>query len=223
MGRDIIRIRGNGDDLMKVVAVNGSPHKNGNTAEALAIMADILREDAIETELIHPGIEKIKGCIGCFYCQTSENNVCVFRDDLVDEASKKMREADGLILGAPAYYSGIPGGMKSFLDRVFFSSSRYFKYKAGTVVAIARRAGGVDVIHQLMNFFNLSETITPPSQYWVVAYGMNKGEILRDIEGVQTIRKNARALAWLLKIIDSTKESIPSPGGEKRVFTNFIR
>jgi multimeric flavodoxin WrbA len=222
MGRDIIRIR-DGDDLMKAIAINGSPHKDGNTAEALAIMAGILREDGIETELIHLGGEDIKGCIGCFYCQGSENHACVFRDDFIDETSKKMREADGLILGAPVYYSGIPGGMKSFLDRVFFSSSRYFKYKAGTAVAIARRAGGVDVIHQLMNFFNLSETITPPSQYWVAAYGMSKGEVLRDAEGVQTIRKNARALAWLLKIIEATKDTIPRPEAEKRVFTNFIR
>jgi multimeric flavodoxin WrbA len=208
---------------MKVIAVNGSPHKNGNTAAALAIMADVLREDDIETELIHPDVEKIRGCKGCFYCQSAENNVCVFRNDLIDEASRKMRAADGLILGAPTYYSGIPGGMKSFLDRVFFSSSRYFKYKAGTAVAIARRAGGVDVIHQLMNFFNLSETITPPSQYWVVAYGMDKGEVLKDIEGVQTIRKNARALAWLLKIIEATKDTIPRPEVEKRILTNFIR
>ncbi|MDR1019768.1 MAG: flavodoxin family protein [Synergistaceae bacterium] len=208
---------------MKVVAVNGSPHKDGNTAEALAMMADVLREDDIETELIHPGIEKINGCIGCFYCQNSENHMCVFKDDLVDEASRKMRAADGLILGAPTYYSGIPGGMKSFLDRVFFSGSRYLKYKAGTAVSIARRAGGVDVVHQLMNFFNLSETITPPSQYWVIAYGMNKGEALKDLEGVQTIKKNARALAWLLKIIDATKDTIPRPEAEKRVFTNFIR
>jgi multimeric flavodoxin WrbA len=208
---------------MKVIAVNGSPHNNGNTSKALVTMAEILREDGIETELLHIGTEKIKGCIGCFYCQTSDNNLCVFRDDIVDEASRKMREADGLILGSPTYYSGIPGGMKSFLDRVFFSGSRYFKYKAGTAVAIARRAGGVDVIHQLMNFFNLSETITPPSQYWVVGYGMDKGEVLKDFEGMQTIRKNARALAWLLKIINATKESIPRPRGEKRVFTNFIR
>ena len=104
---------------MKVIAVNGSPHRNGNTAEALAMMGDVLRENNIETELIHLDTEEIKGCIGCFYCQSAEDNMCVFKDDLIDEASRKMRAADGLILGAPTYYSGIPGGMKSFLDRVF--------------------------------------------------------------------------------------------------------
>jgi multimeric flavodoxin WrbA len=208
---------------MKVVAVNGSPHKDGNTAAVLAAMLEILREDGIETELIQAGGQNVKGCIGCFYCQTSEGGVCIFKDDIVDTASRKMREADGIVLGAPTYYAGIPGGMKSFLDRVFFSSSRFFKYKVGTAAVVVRRAGGVDVLHQLMNFFNLSETITPPSQYWTVAYGMEKGEVLRDSEGMQSLRKNARAMAWLLKMIDATKNSIPRPSEEKRVFMNFIR
>ena len=208
---------------MKVVAVNGSPHKDGNTATVLRAMAEVLKEEGIETELIQVGGQIIRGCIGCGYCQTSEGNACVFKEDIVDEASRKMRAADAIILGAPTYYAGIPGDMKSFLDRVFFSSSRYFKYKVGTGVAVVRRAGGVDVVHQLMNFFNLAETITPPSQYWTVAYGMESGEVLQDGEGMQTMRKNARAMAWLLKVIDATKESIPRPAKEKRVFTNFVR
>lgn len=207
---------------MRVIAVNGSPHKDGNTAAALRAMAAVLKEEGIDTEFIQVGGEMVKGCIGCGYCGTSEGNACVF-EDIVNEASRKMREADGIILGAPTYYAGIPGDMKSFLDRVFFSSSRYFKYKVGTGVAVVRRAGGVDVVHQLMNFFNLAETITPPSQYWTVAYGMTPGEVMQDGEGMQTLRKNARAMAWLLKVIDATKDSIPRPAKEKRVFTNFVR
>jgi multimeric flavodoxin WrbA len=116
--------------------------------------------------------------------------------------------------------------MKSFLDRVFFSSSRYFKYKAGTAVAVVRRTGGIDALHSLMNFFNLAETVTPPSQYWMVAHGQDKKEVNGDAEGMQTIRKNARAMAWLMKMIADTKGRIPTPDDikrEKRVFTNFIR
>jgi multimeric flavodoxin WrbA len=160
---------------MKVVAVNGSPRPDGNTAAALKVMTGILEEEGIGTEFIQVGGKLIHGCIGCGYCDSSENNMCVFRDDIVDEASLKLRAADGIILGAPTYYAGIPGDMKAFLDRVFFSSSRYFKYKVGAAVTAVRRAGGVDVVHQLMNFFNLSETVTPPSQYWTIAYGMDKG------------------------------------------------
>ncbi|MDR1020570.1 MAG: flavodoxin family protein [Synergistaceae bacterium] len=208
---------------MKVIAVNGSPRKDGNTAFALRLMADVLSEDGIETEFIQVGGLKIQGCVGCGYCRTSERNLCVFKDDIVDEAALKLREADGIILGAPTYYAGIPGTMKCFLDRVFYSSSGYFKFKVGTAVTAVRRAGGVGVVHQLMNYFNLSETVTPPSQYWTVIYGRKPGEAAQDAEGAQTVRKNARAMAWLIKIINASKATIPPPKDEQKVNTNFIR
>jgi multimeric flavodoxin WrbA len=159
----------------------------------------------------------------CGYCWTSDKNQCVFKDDILNEVSMKMREADGFILGSPTYYAGIAGPMKSFLDRLFFSSSDYFKYKVATSVAVVRRAGAVDVIHQLNNYLNLAQTVIPPSQYWTVAYGMDKGEILQDGEGIQTIRKNARAMAWLLTLIDAGKDMVPLPEDEERIMTNFIR
>lgn len=113
--------------------------------------------------------------------------------------------------------------MKAFLDRVFYTSSDYFKYKVATSISVVRRAGGVDVVHQLNNYLNLAQTVMPPSQYWTVAYGLEKGEVHQDEEGIQTLRKNARSMAWLLKIIDAEKEKIPVPVDEDHVITNFIR
>jgi multimeric flavodoxin WrbA len=208
---------------VKAIAVNGSPRADGNTASALRAMADVLLEEGIETELIHVGGLDIHGCVGCGYCRTSLFNLCVFKDDIVDEAALKLREADGIILGAPTYYAGIPGSMKCFLDRVFFSSSSYFRFKVGTAITAVRRAGGVDVVHQLMNYFNLSETVTPPTQYWTAVFGREKGEALQDAEGMQTVRKNARAMAWLIKVINATQATIRPPEDDPHVFTHFIR
>lgn len=207
---------------MKVIAINGSPRTNGNTAQALQVMADELKLEGVEVEILHVGIDDIHGCIACGYCRKSEGNYCVFKDDIVNEISRKMREADGFILASPTYYAGIAGTMKSCLDRIFYSSSRYFQYKVATSIAVVRRAGGVDVVHQLNNYLNLAQTVIPPSQYWTVAYGMNEGEIMEDGEGIQTLRRNAQSMAWLLKVIAHGKE-IPFPEHEKRVFTNFIR
>ncbi|OJU11775.1 MAG: NADPH-dependent FMN reductase [Clostridiales bacterium 43-6] len=208
---------------MKVIAINGSPRKEGNTGHALKIMAEELEKQGIEVEIIQVGQMEIHGCIACGYCAKSENNSCVFNDDIVNETAEKMREADGFILSSPTYYAGIAGTMKSFLDRVFYTSSRYFKYKVATSVTSVRRAGGVDTVHQLNNYLNLAETVIPPSQYWTVGYGREKGEILRDGEGIQTIRKNARSMAWLLKLMEAGKETVPFPENEQRIMTNFIR
>lgn len=208
---------------MKVVAINGSPRKGGNTSQALKVMADELQKQDIDVEIIQVGYLDIHGCTACGYCSTSEKNRCVFKDDIVNETAEKMREADGFILASPTYYAGIAGAMKSFLDRVFFTSSGYFKFKVATSISVVRRAGGVDVVHQLNNYLNLAETILPPSQYWTSAYGMDKGEVMEDGEGIQTLRKNARAMAWLLKVINNGKEKFPLPDDENRIITNFIR
>lgn len=208
---------------MKVIAINGSPRVGGNTSQALQRMADELEKEGIEVEVIQIGQENIHGCIACGYCYKSEQNHCVFKEDLVNEVAAKMREADGFILASPTYYAGIAGTMKSFLDRVFYSSSKYFQYKVATSFAVVRRSGGVDVVHQLNNYLNLAQTVTPPSQYWTVAYGNRRGEVLGDDEGIQTLRKNARAMAWLLKVIDLGKDKIALPMEEERVMTNFIR
>jgi len=208
---------------MKVIAINGSPRADGNTAQALEWMTDELERQGIETETIQVGGLSIHGCIGCGYCRTSRDNQCVFRDDPVNEIVQKMRRADGLILGCPTYYAGIPGGMKCLLDRVFYTSTPYFRFKVATSVAVARRAGGVDVVHQLNNYLNLAQMVLAPSQYWTIAFGRDKGEVGGDGEGEQTLRKNARAMAWLLQLIETGKGKVPLPEDEKRVMTNFIR
>ena len=169
---------------MNVIAINGSPRANGNTAMALKAMTDELEQQGIQTETIQIGKLNIRGCIACGHCKTSEGNRCVFADDCVNEIAQKLREADGFILGCPTYYAGIPGTMKSFLDRVFYTSSRYFRLKVATSCAVVRRAGGVDVIHQLNNYLNLAQTVIPPSQYWTIAYGRDKGEVAGDGEGM---------------------------------------
>lgn len=208
---------------MKVIAINGSPRVGGNTTLALKVMTDELEREGIETETIQIGNLSLRGCIACGHCAKSEGNRCVFADDCVNEIAQKLREADGFILGCPTYYAGIPGTMKSFLDRVFYSSSRYFRLKVATSCAVVRRAGGVDVVHQLNNYLNLAQTVIPPSQYWTIAYGRDKGEAAGDAEGMQTLLKNARCMAWLLKLIEAGKDTVPLPENEQRVMTSFIR
>ncbi|GMO12772.1 MAG: flavodoxin family protein [Treponemataceae bacterium] len=209
---------------MKVIALNGSPRKNGNTNQALSLMASELQDAGIDCEIVQVGSEVIAGCKGCAVCVKSAGNACVITGDLLNETALKCRSADGIILASPTYYAGIAGTMKSFLDRLFYSSSSYFAYKVGTSVSVVRRAGGVDVVHQLNNYLNLAQMIIPPSQYWTIAYGRAPGEIAQDDEGTQTLRKNARAMAWLLKSLDAAKTSVPHPiETEARAWTNFIR
>ena len=207
---------------MHTILINGSPRAKGNTRLALDTMAVELEKQGISTEIIHIGKEALRGCIACNYCKTSPDHHCVFKDDILNEVADKLRKADGMIFGAPTYYAGIAGTMKCFMDRLFYTSSDYFRFKVASSVAVVRRTGGLDTLHQLQNFLALGETITPTSQYWMVGYGMDRGELEQDIEGMQTIKKNAKAFAWVLKATEAGKKNIPLPENEEHQFMNFI-
>ena len=158
---------------MKVIAVNGSPHKNGTSAKAISIISAELAKENIETEIIEVGGELIHGCIGCGSCR--KTGACVFGDDIVNSARERVNAADGVILASPTYYSGIAGTYKCFLDRLFYSGVR-LQNKPGVIAATVRRAGAVPVFQQLNNYLNLAGAITVPNLYWPVLYGTNAAE-----------------------------------------------
>lgn len=208
---------------MKVIAINGSPRKDSNTLHVLRAMKTELSKEQIDVEIVDVGNQLIHGCIACGYCSSSENNLCVFKNDLVNETALKMRDADGIILSSPTYYASISGTMKSFLDRIFYTSSSYFKYKVGSCISIARRAGGVDVTYQLNSYFQLAKMIVTPTQYWPIVYGTTPGQVLQDTEGMQTATQSAKDMAWLLKVLNQGKQTFPLPPEDERARMNFIR
>jgi len=211
---------------MKVIAFNGSPRANGNTREAIDIMAGELEKSGIEVEVVHVGNKKIRGCIGCMWCVKAQNERCVIAEDEVNEYIQKMKGADGIILSSPVYYAGVAGTMKSFLDRAFFVigvNGNFLRYKVGTSLAAVRRSGGIPTVDNLDRYINYSEMFVPTSNYWNVAHGLKPGEVAQDDEGIQIIRVLGKNMAWLMKAVELGKKEIPVPEPERKKFTNFIR
>ncbi|MDR1949305.1 MAG: flavodoxin family protein [Spirochaetaceae bacterium] len=204
---------------MKVIAFNGSPHRDGVIHKGLAVMTEELEKEGVSVELIHVGNQTIRGCIDCRKCR--ELGRCVFDDDLVNRCAEKLSGAEGIILGSPTYYGGIAGTFKSFLDRLFFPGPD-LRYKAGAVVASLRRSGGIGVFHQLNNYLNLTQVIITPGVYWSVIHGNNAEEVLEDEEGLQIMAVTGRNMAWLLKTLAAGRETVAYPPAEKRKRTNFI-
>lgn len=211
---------------MKVVAFNGSPKKEGNTYHAIKAVAAELEKDGIEVEIVHVGNKLVRGCLACGGCSRNKNERCVIETDEVNEWVQKMKEADGIILGSPVYYSSIAGTMKSFLDRAFYVSSSnggMFRHKIGASVVAVRRSGGIPVFDQLNNYINYSEMIMPTSNYWNVAYGTSPGEVMQDEEGMQIMRVLGKNMSWIMKVVDAGKSQVKENERENKIFTNFIR
>lgn len=205
---------------MKVLLINGSPHANGCTATALKEVAKTLQENGVDSELIQVGHLPIRGCVACGNCH--KNGKCVF-DDIVNEVNEKFKEADGIVLGSPVYYASANGTMTSFCDRLFYSSNFDKTMKVGAAVVSARRGGNTATFDQLNKYFTISSMPVVSSQYWNQVHGYTAEDVMKDLEGLQTMRTLGRNMAFLIKSIQLGKEQFGLPEKEARVGTNFIR
>lgn len=207
---------------MKVLLINGSPKPKGSTYTMLQEIAVQLDKDGIGSEVFHIGSKPISGCIACGGCKAAGR--CVVKDDVIDPCTDKLREADGVIIGTPVYYSGANGSLCALLDRLFYSDREdRFVYKPGAAVAVSRRAGAATALDRINKYFLIKRMPVVPSQYWALAFGHNGDEVRQDAEGLQILRTLAQNMAWLLKCIDYSKQACPPPAIEKPERTNFIR
>ena len=204
---------------MKVLLINGSPHKEGNTNIALTECARTLESLGHECEIAWIGTRAVHGCIACQTCfNTGE---CVFKDDVMPELLAKAKEADGIIIGSPVYYAGPNGTLCAMLDRMFYSGGRFLKYKPAAAVVVCRRGGASAAFDRLNKYFTINNMPIVPSQYWNSVHGRKAGEAAEDAEGLQTMRTLARNMDWMLRNLPDGKTAAANP--EARVSTDFIR
>ena len=206
---------------MKVMLLNGSPNEKGSTFTALSEVAGAIESCGVGAEIIHIGKGPISGCNACRACY--KTGKCVI-DDNVNVVHERAKEFDGFVFGAPVHYSGVAGGMSSFLDRLFYHKNERFFHKPGAAVVVCRRGGATAAFDRLNKYFTISQMPVVSSQYWNMVHGTGPQEVLQDLEGLQVMRVLGRNMAWLLKSIEAGKKAgVEIPEEEKRIMTNFIR
>lgn len=210
---------------MKVLLVNGSPHKEGCTYTALTEVADALNKEGITTEIFWLGNKPLSGCLGCKTC--AEKKMCVF-DDRVNEFVDLAKDADGFVFGSPVHYAAASGTITSFMDRVFYSDSQAgrqsFYLKPAAAVVSARRAGTTAALDQINKYFTILEMPIIASRYWNMVHGTTPEEVKQDLEGLQIMRVLGKNMAWFLKCKEAaSKAGVPLPQREEKLYTNFIR
>lgn len=210
---------------MKVILVNGSPHKKGCTHTALTEVAKTLNKEGIETEIFWIGIKPLAGCTACRTC--AKNKKCMF-DDTVNEFLDLAKGADGFIFGSPVHFAAASGAITSFMDRLFFTDLnaglQTFYLKPAAAVVSARRAGTTATFDQLNKYFTIMEMPVISSQYWNMVHGGVPEDVKKDLEGLQTMRTLARNMAFFLKCKEAgLNAGVALPEREAPVRTNFIR
>ncbi|QLA17448.1 flavodoxin family protein [Desulfolutivibrio sulfoxidireducens] len=189
---------------MKVLAVNGSARKNGNTAILINTLLAELEAEGIGTEQVQLAGKDLHGCLACYTCFETKDRRCIQKKDLVNELIEKMLDADGIVLGSPTYFANVTTNMKSLIDRAGMTSianGRMFARKVGAAVVAARRGGAIHTFDSLNHFFFINEMIVPGSIYWNMGFGREIGEVNSDEEGLRTMSALGKHMAWLLKKI----------------------
>ena len=206
---------------MKVIPVNGSPKEKGCTYTALKEIEKQLNKNDIETEIFWIGNKPVSGCLGCGGCL--KTGKCVI-DDKVNEFLGKAKEADGFIFGSPVHFAASSGMLSSFMDRVFYGRGKLFANKVASAVVSCRRGGATAAVDEINKYFLMTNMPIVSSQYWNMVHGNTPEEVLKDEEGMQTMRTLGNNMAWLLKCIKAGKDvGINLPENEDVIRTNFIR
>ena len=191
---------------MKVLALNGSPRRNGNTAMLIDTVFTELKKEGIETEQVQLGGKKIHGCNACMKCVENQNKCCVIDNDILNELINKMINADGIIIGSPTYFANVSTEVKALIDRaglVAIANGHMLKRKVGAAVVAVRRAGATDAFDAINKFFFINQFIVPGSVYWNMGVGLGKQEVKEDEEGMITMKILGENMAWLLGKINA--------------------
>ena len=210
---------------MKVLLVNGSPHKEGCTHTALSEVAKALEAEGIGTEIFWIGVKPLSGCIACKTCV--EKKKCVF-DDAVNRFLDMAGEYDGFVFGTPVHWGGATGAITSFMDRAFYADlcggGERFLFKPAAAVMSARRAGTTATWDQMNKYFGLMQMPIVSSRYWNMVHGAAPEQVKKDLEGMQIMRILGKNMAFFLKCKEAgLAAGVSLPEQETISFTNFIR
>ena len=185
---------------MKIIAFNGSPHKEGNTYRMLNVALDELKKLGIDTELIHIGQRSVFGCMGCGQCRKRGLSRCIYNDDVINSCIDAIESADGFLLGSPVYFGNVTAQTKAFIDRVGYATraQKMLKGKVCAGVAVHRRNGALTTFNAINNLFTISECIVIGSSYWNQGVGKAVGDVDSDEEGIDVMKTLGQNMADVL-------------------------
>jgi multimeric flavodoxin WrbA len=194
--------------MTKVIAINGSPRRNGNTSFLMRDIMEELEKEGITTEEVNLSGGVARGCTACMKCLENQDGHCVFDDDIINSCIDKMVDADGIILGSPVYFLDVTAEMKGLIDRaglVAMVNRDLFRRKVGVAVTVMRRAGATTALNTMINFMLYSGMILPGKP--VIGLGREIGSVKQDEEGIGRAHDTGKNMAWLLKALETHRES----------------
>ena len=189
---------------MKVLGINCSPRKGGNTELLIYEVFKTLEKEDIKTEFFKLGGKEVNGCIACMKCRKKKDGFCHKKNEVINRCIARMLKADAIIIGSPVYHADVTADCKSLIEVASYAlggAGTPLKHIPGAAVIAVRRGGAIHAFDSINHFFLINEMIIPGSSYWNIGIGREKGEVLKDEEGMRTMKVLGENMAWLMKKI----------------------
>lgn len=191
--------------MAKVLLLSGSPRAKGNTTQVLEECARVLNNQGVESEIISLQGRRIEACTACGDCNGTGK--CSLNDDLT-EIVTILRTCQGFIVGAPVYFGTARGDVMNALQRIGMisrSSDRFLSRMVGGPIAVARRGGHTSTLQEMVMCYLMNDMIICGSSYWNMVFGRDPGEVWGDVEGMETIRRFAENVAFVVNQLHSAE------------------
>lgn len=203
---------------MKILLINGSPHKSGATLEALAEIKKALLQEKAEILEYEIGTAPRYSCSGCGGCK--EGDGCIHRD--IDALIELFRIANAVIICTPTHYASAPGNLTSALSRLLFSSKKSVEHKPIGVGAVGRRGGLCEAIHDVKKLFEFASCPIISGIYPAILYAKDGDSAKYDDEGLENMRSLAKNVLYIARCIEAGYENGIFPPEEERAFKTDI-
>jgi multimeric flavodoxin WrbA len=193
---------------MKVLGINCSPRKGGNTELLIREVFSAIEKEGIKTEFFQIGGKEVNGCIACMKCKKKKDGFCQQKNEVTNKCIERMLKADAIIIGSPVYNGDVTADAKAFMEVSSYAlnaSGSPLKRKPGAAVIAVRRAGAMHAFDSVNHFFLINQMVIPGSSYWNIGIGREKGEVLKDEEGMKTMKVLGENMAWLIKKINGKR------------------
>jgi multimeric flavodoxin WrbA len=181
---------------MKILAISGSPRRNGNTVAMLEEALKAARADGAEAELYSVSGQNIQPCDGCWACRKA--GLCPIEDDM-QLLYEKMLGADGIIFGTPIYFWGMTAQAKAVMDRTIAlgQPERSLANKVAGVVAVCGSLGMVDALKDFY-FYIVQRRMLPANN--VSAYARSPEDLVQMEQCVKALHDLGRQMVALVKM-----------------------
>ena len=163
--------------MSKIVVLNGSPRKNGNTVKLVDAFVKGAESTGNQVTIFSAADTKVNGCLACDYCMRNEGN-CVQKDDM-QAIYDALYQADSVVFATPSYFFGMTAQIKAIIDRFYASAVKPLPITSSALLVPLGGDPETDAAAAIVNYKSVLDYLKWEDKGMIIAGGvMDRDDIV---------------------------------------------